>query len=220
MRRLRAAHDLATPDNWRFAKTKAAERRSKLEVLASQIRAAETDLQVVDAVYRDQGAAFSTQDLLKFIVKKRALHEPRQLAKAVAGLPDMPCRESFTRCKRCQFPEEPHTNYRLFKTIEKAWAKRNLLSRNSDLHALLEGEIQKLPKTTTWQGTRVPNFIRSKFEEHRRELRRAVNSCFGLRFPRRGEVPFIITGRFIQFIAETAQMTNLERVLVEREEGY
>jgi hypothetical protein len=64
----------------------------------------------------------------------------------------MPCRESFKRCRRCEFPAEPHTNYQLFKVIERAWSKRNPLSQNSDLDALLEGEIQNLPKTTMWPG--------------------------------------------------------------------
>jgi hypothetical protein len=218
LKRLGAAHALATPDNWTFAKTKAAERRSKLEVSANQLQTLKTNVQRVDAVYRDQGALFATRDLLKFVVKKRALHEPRQLAKAVAGLPDMPCRESFRRCKRCQFPEEHHTNYQLFKVIEKAWSRRNPLSPSSDLHALFEEEIQNLRKTTTWQKTKMPNLIRSRFEEHRRELRKAIKHCIGLGSPR-GEIPYIMTAKFIQFVAETAQMTNLERILLEREEG-
>jgi hypothetical protein len=61
----------------------------------------------------------------------------------------------------------------------------------------------------------VPYFIRSRFEEHRRELRKAIKRCLAPSSPG-GEIPYLLTAKFIKFVEETAQMANLERVLRER----
>jgi hypothetical protein len=220
LRDFKKRHDDATKQNWIWAKEVADKRRAELNRLEKHLQECRRESERLQALYQDQGAGFARKDLLRFLVEKRALHHPGQLARAIAGLPGLSCRESFARCGKSPFPREPHQNWELFEVIARAWEKRDRSAGDPQLHIqLFEDEISDLPKTRKWQGEDVPNFIRDKFESNRQELREAISECLRSK-PLPGGVPYIITGMFLDNISrkqeEQQQKTALERVLSER----
>lgn len=216
-------HDAATKQNWTWAKEVAEKRRAELNRLEKHLQECKRETERLEALYQDQGAGFARKDLLKFLVEKRALHHPGQLARAIAGLPGLSSRESFARCGKSPFPREPHQNWELFEVVARAWEKRDRNAGDPQLHIqLFEDEIEGLPETRRWQGEDVPNFIREKFVNNPQELREAIRECLRSK-PLPGAVPYVITAKFLDNISrrqeEQQQRTALERVLFERLKG-
>jgi len=220
LRDLKKRYVAATKQHWIWAKEEAETRRAKLSQLDKRLQECRSEVRRLETIYENQGAGFARKDLLRFLVDKRALHHPGQLARALAGLPGLSCRESFARCGKSPFPREPHQNWELFEVIARAWEKRDRNAGNPQLHIqLFEAEISDLPKTKKWHGEDVPNFIREKFVNNQQELREAIQGCLQLK-PLPGEVPYIITGMFLDNISrrqeEQRTKTPLERILAER----
>jgi hypothetical protein len=218
LRDLRKRYDDATKQNLIWAKEAAESRRAELSQLDKQLQECRSEIQRIETMYENQAAGFARQDLLKFIEEHRCIHHPGQLARAIAGLPILSCRKSFTRCGESPFSHEPHQNYELFEVIARAWDKRDPNADDPQLHIqLFEDEISGLPKTKKWHGQEVPNFVRGKFESNRKELREAIRGCLRLKsLP--GAVPYIITEMFLDKISrqKQQQQTPLERILSER----
>ena len=223
LRDFKKRHDAATKQNWIWAKEVTEKRRAELNRLEKHLQECRRETERLEALYQDQGAGFARKDLLRFLVEKRALHHPGQLARAIAGLPGLSCRESFARCGKSPFPREPHQNWELFEVIARAWEKRDRTAGDPQLHIqLFEHEISDLPETREWNGEDVPNFIRDKFESNRQELGEAICECLRSK-PLPGAVPYIITEMFLGNISRQEQrlqqQTPLERVLSERSKG-
>jgi hypothetical protein len=219
-RDLMKRHDAATNQHWAWAKEEAAKRRAKLNQLDKQLQECRSEIRRIETIYENQAAGFARKDLLRFIEEHRCLHHPGQLARAIAGLPILSCRESFKRSGESPFPREAHQNYELFEVIARAWDRRDPDVNDPQLHIqLFEDEISGLPKTKKWRGQEVPNFVREKFESNRQELREAILECLRLNsLP--GEVPYIIAAKFLDNISrqKQQQQTPLERILSERRE--
>ena len=218
LRDLKKRHDAATKQHWTWAQEESEKRRTELNRLDKQLKECRRETERLETLYQDQGAGFARKDLLRFLVEKRALHHPEQLAKAIAGLPKLSCRESFARCGESPFPREPHQNWELFEVIARAWDKRDRNAGDPQLHIqLFEAEISGLPETKVRNGQEGPNFTREKFVSNWQELKEAIQECLRLKsLP--GAVPYIITGMFLDNISRQQQrhQTPLERILSER----
>ena len=219
LRGVKKRHDFATQQNWITAKKVADKRSASLKELDAALQQARAEAQRLESLYQDQAAGFAQQDFLDFITERRSRLQPRQLARALAGLPLLTCRDSFDQCRDCSFPDDPEMNYELVQVIERAWGKRDVTATDPKLHEqLFWNEIEDLPKTRRWNRTRVSNWVRDKFEAHRQELKEAIQVCWTLS-PLPGQVPYIITAKFLEDIAREQQKTPLERVLSEGPEG-
>ncbi len=205
----------ATRKNWTLARGEQRKRLRRLKELKAERRKQSAEVDRLDTLYRDQAAGFSRADFLKFVVEKRAEHHPRKLAKAVAGLPEIACRESVAQCRNHDFPSEYHFNYRVFEVIDRAWSKRD--RDNLPLGDLVQEEISRLPKTKVVNGKRVPNYLRQSLHEKRADLERAIKHCGAVTpCPHPGEMPYVVTAKFLENMSR--QRTTLERVLCDRTE--
>jgi hypothetical protein len=207
---------LATKANWSLARKEKRKCVRQLKELKAERKRQSIEADRLDTLYRDQAAGFSRQDFLRFLSQKRAHHNPRQLAKAVAGLPEMGCRESFAKNRNHLFPSEYHLNCRVFEVIDRAWSKRD--RHNSRLGDLLQREISRLPKTKVVNGKRVPNYLRQFLHEKRADLDWVIEHCVKvIPRPHPGEMPYIVTAKFLENLSRPR--TSLERVLSAHGEG-
>lgn len=193
IRDLKKNYDNATPENWAWAKEVAAKHEAELSTLETQAREIRTEIFKVEERYGDEGAGFARRDLLNFIAKHRCRHHPRQIARAIAGLPDLPCRESFRLCARFPSKSDPHKNFEIFQVFARAWARRDRTStdREKRIQPFRE-EIESIPKTRLYNDERVPNYIRKFFEDEEKEVYRTVNSHL-TQHPEPERIPYLIT---------------------------
>lgn len=189
--------------NWRQARDVVKQRLKIVRTAKAEVEHCKTEIEQLEPLYQEQATGFSQCDFLKFVVQKRALHHPRQLAKALAGLPLMACRESFTRCKDFEFHNEPHFNYYAFDLIDKAWARRKTGDRTRALIALAHEQIERIRKADSRRQLMLDRF---------NDLRDAVESVASARpQPLPGEVPYLVTAQFLDSFSRPK--TPFERVL-------
>ena len=215
LRDLRRRHDAATKVHLAWAKEELEKNRTALAHSEDLLQECRGLVRRIETLYEDQSAGFARKDFLKFVEQKRCLHRPGQLAKAMAGLPALSARDSFSRCGKSPYTREPHPNYELFEVIARALERRDPQLSEDPFH-LLQDEISRLPPTRIWNGQKVPNFIRDKFQSYRQELREALQECLRLKsLP--NALPYLITGKFLDNISrkqrDLQQETALERVL-------
>ena len=220
IRDLEKQRDNATKKNLLLAKQAAKECQTKMTKLETQAQKLREEIDRLRDLYRDRGAGFARKDLFNFIAKHRCRHDPRQIAKAIAGLPDTPCRDSLTLCKNVPFGKEPHKNYEVFLVMARAWARRDSTTPNPQLRIqLFEDEIRGVPRTRDFHGDKVPNYVWRIFEDNRHDINQAIRAYLGPQ-PEPERVPYLIASKLINDvrdrIANEARKTDLERVLSER----
>ncbi|MGI9104518.1 MAG: hypothetical protein ACR2IF_18905 [Terriglobales bacterium] len=202
---LKAQLAKVTKANWRASRNVVKTRLKTVRAAKAQLEKCRAETADAETVYQDQAAGFARADFLNFVVQKRSLHHPLQLAKALAGLPGMACRESFARCKNFEFPKEPHLNYFAFDLISKAWERRQTRDSTRALITLAREQIERLPKADS---------RRQFLLERLNDLRDAVGYVASTRpQPLPGQVPYLVTGQFLANISR--QKTPFERVLPE-----
>lgn len=199
-----------TDQNRALARTETRRCVRELRVVKAKIKESTDEVDRLQNLYDDQAAGFASQDLAKFLREKRARHHPRRLAKAVAGLPDMGCRESFDKCRHIGFGSEPHLNFQVIEVIATGVTRRKANDPAKLLESINES-IQRVPKTRLYRGERVPNHLREYLVVNRRDLEHAIDSCSGLKPPLHpGELPYAITRKFLENVARPR--TTLERL--------
>jgi hypothetical protein len=223
IRDLKKHYDNATPENWAWTKVVAAKYEAELSTLETRAREIRSDIVRLEERYGDEGAGFARRDLLNFIAQRRCRHDPRQLARAIAGLPDLPCRESFRLCARFPSKRDPHKNFDIFRVFSRAWARRDRTSTDREERMqLFREEIERIPKTRLYNNERVPNYIRKFFEDNEREIYEAIN-FYMAPHPEPERIPYLITSRLLRNISDKIESesgkTDLERVLAERKRG-
>ncbi|HEY1660096.1 MAG TPA: hypothetical protein VGG14_17225 [Candidatus Sulfotelmatobacter sp.] len=216
-------YDNATPQNWAWAKEVAAKHEAELSILEARARDIRAEIVKLEERYGDEGAGFARQDLLIFIAKRRCRHHPRQYARAIAGLPDLPSRESFGRCARFASKRDPHKNFEIFQVFARAWARRDSASTDREKRMqLFRDEIARIPQTRLFHNERVLNYIRKFFEDNDRDICEAI-TFYLAPHPEPGRIPYLITSRLLRNITDKiereAGLTDLERVLTERKRG-
>lgn len=205
---------LATKRNWSLAREHKKKQLQKLKRLKADLKAQRIEVDRLNSLHLDQAAGFARQDLLKFFDKRKPRHDPRTLANAIAGLPEMGCRESSNRCNAFLFESEPHIYFQLFDVIARAWERR-VPRKPRPLMELIRIQLKTVPKNLMFHGERVPNYLHQYIHDNQQDLEQAIYSCRGLRpRPPTGQMPYIVTARFLENVSQ--QKTNLERVLSER----
>ena len=93
------------------------------------LRAEIDDLEVEQLALRsrllDEEAAYAQQELLAFIGSGKYEHNPRNIACAMAGLPDIGCNQSFRRCARRTSHLWPSSSYAAFEIIARCSQSRD-----------------------------------------------------------------------------------------------
>jgi hypothetical protein len=202
---------LATKPNWLVAREEKKKRLKALKETKAKRKSQYAEADELDRLYQDQAAGFARNDILRFFAERRAHHHPRQVARAIAGLPEMGCRDSFRKSEKFPFEGQPHINFQVFEVIDKACTNRK--PRNPlPLLQLVDQQIKRVPKTIPYCERRVPNYLLRFLQENRRHLEEAIRMCeSGKQQPQPGELPYIVTVRFLENIA--TPKTDLERIL-------
>jgi hypothetical protein len=209
---LKARLTAATRANWLLAREEKKKRLRRLKELKANLKTQRNEVERLNSLYLDQAAGFARGDLLEFFVKRQPRHDPRTLANAIAGLPEMGCRASSTRCEAIPFDNAPHTDFQAFEVIARAWERR-VPGKPRPLMELIGIQLKTVPKNLPFHGERVPNYLHQYFHDNQRDLEQAIDSCRGLRpRPPTGQVPYIVTARFLKNMSRPK--TNLERVLL------
>jgi hypothetical protein len=169
-----------------------AQHRRRLDEYAS-LRAEADDhdeeLKRLQSAQADCEAAYSQDQLLSFLKRGKYKRNPRNLAHAVAGLPQMGWEQSFKRCGKLK-GSWPSKEYLVFHMIEKC-------SEESPdrFKGALEASIRALPN-------RKPNDVvfRERLFGNWRYLRLAIDEAAGLEDPaeRRPYRTFEIYSRLIR----------------------
>jgi hypothetical protein len=205
-----------TDQNRALARAETKKRVRDLKVLKGEVKRSTIEVARLQSLHEDQASGFAKQDLARFLGERRARHDPRQLAKAVAGLPEMGCRESFEKCRRLGFHSEPQLNFQVFEVIARGWARRSP-NHPANMMDLVNESIERVPKTRLYRGERVPNYLVQYLQANRLDLEQAVISCSSLKPPPHpGELPYVVTRKFLANVARPR--TTLERVRTQREE--
>jgi hypothetical protein len=203
---------VATKHNRGLIRQKVKQCLASLKLAKTELQRQTSEEQRLDNLYQDQTAGFARQDFLIFSVEQRGRHHPRHLANALAGLPEMGCRQSYSKCQKIPFQGEPQQDFQVFEVIDRSWGKRS--SRKPEgLADLIKKEIEKLPKTREFFGQRAPNYFREYLLANETIIRQAIDECLRLTpRPHPGEVPYIITRVFLAKMSPKPT-SALERVL-------
>lgn len=190
----------ATDDNWEYAKKEQQRRREVLTDLEAQMTQLQNDYNSLDERHKQQSTGFSRRDFLNFIVEQRGEHHPHKLANAAAGLPELSCRTSYTKCNQLPLNHQCYIEFLVFQVIERAWNNRDSSTApQGQALELVQREINKLPKTVRHDGKKIPNYLLDFFQKHELPLRKAIASWIKLQpAPPLGQMPYIVTGTFTE----------------------
>jgi hypothetical protein len=158
-------------------------------------------------------AFYARDELFRFIRYGKYAHNPRNMANAMAGLPQIGCWQSFQRCEKepshlwPMYPEEnPPLSFQAFKVIGGCWDNRD---REPDVTFLnqLRNRIRSIPEGSA---------LRSHLTKDLRYLRQAVEQIdFNQTIS--DAVPYRIFGSFMKNIARPR--SDEERILAAREQN-
>ena len=101
-----------------------ARRGDKFEESEHILFASTCRLEELEERFAEQAAYFSLHQLLEFM-KRGYAQNPRVLANALAGIPDIGCRRSFTLCSGEKSPQGHSLRYQVFRFIQKTWQNRD-----------------------------------------------------------------------------------------------
>ena len=187
-------------------------RLSVFRTLKHEIDKIEEERNALEIRLSKEEAFYAKDELLRFIKYGKYAHNPRNVANAMAGLPEIGCWQSFLRCEKEPSPlwptrpeEIPPLTYRVFQIIADCWDRRDHESNMMFLN-LLRGRVRTLPESSD---------LRQYLTKNLRYLRQAVEQI-DLKQSDSGAVPHRIFGRFMKNIAQPR--SNEESVLAAKEE--
>jgi hypothetical protein len=173
----------------------------------------EEQRKALEARLSNEEAFYAKDELFRFIKYGKYAHNPRNLANAMAGLPDIGCWQSFQRCEKEQShlwptrPEEiPPLSYRVFETIADSWDDRDL-EPNLTFVNLLGNRVRTIPEN---------NDLRQHLTKYWRYLRQAVEQT-DLKQTGSDAVPYRVFGKFMRNIAQPR--SDEENVLAAKEQS-
>jgi hypothetical protein len=158
------------------ANSEAQKREVERKRLEEELAATAMKWDGIQKTMLDEKAWLSQVELARFLKSRMAEHTPRNLANAVAGLPDIGCRVSFRRCRKFPFQtEEPGFILHTFEFVKGCWEKRGSRSASGILR-LFSSEIAELSEKTRNKhtGKKEVNYFRKHLEDNWPELADAI----------------------------------------------
>jgi hypothetical protein len=204
---------MASNQNRSSVRQIARSRLKRLRETKTEMQRLESEVRSLEKLYEDQAAGFCRQDFLTLSIEHRARHHPRQIANALAGLPETACRQSLKTCRKIAFQRDPHPNFKVFEVIARVWNKSK--KEPQPISALIKAEIRRMPKTWTFNGARVPYYFREYVQTNQLLLERAIESACSLNpQPHPREIPYVATILFLESVSKQ-QTSTLARVLAQ-----
>jgi hypothetical protein len=188
-------------------------RLSLYRALKNEMDKTEEERKTLERRLSNEEAFYAKDELFRFIKYGKYAHNPRNLANAMAGLPEIGCWQSFQRCEKKPShlwptrPEEiPPLSYRVFETIAGCWNHRD---REPDITFLnlLRSRIRTIPES---------NDLRQHLTKYWRYLRQAVEQD-DLKQTVSGAMPYRVFGSFMRNIAQPR--SDEENVLAAKEQS-
>lgn len=170
------------------------------------------DLKNLERKVAEQEACYAQAEALNFISRGKYAHTPRNLAQAIAGLPEIGCWYSFQQCEKSPSPlwpmhpdEIPSWTYRSFLIIEEC-CKQSYLTKGKTLEAILRERLRAIPSTSDLQSLLRPNW---------RYLRQVVEQT-DLTKIKSEEAPYRIFAAFLKNVPVSRSFEEL--ALADREQ--
>lgn len=192
------------------------ERKTVLAAIERRALDSRTALERLRIRLLDQQAYFCRVELLKFIRpnetrRKRYAHTPRNLANALAGLPDMTCGQSAKRCAKYPYKIAPGMAAQLFELLDRTWRRADSRNRKSPLQ-LFQQAMAKLPKTrivgVDGKRKKVENDFRRHLEENWAYLKPAIED--GVRTSTHpSDVPYRIAAKFHERLSKPRTQADI-----------
>jgi hypothetical protein len=211
---LQSRFRLITPAARKLAQEELESRKMKRDLAGAALRDSNAKCDDLQTKLLDQEAFLYRQELSDFIASGKYAIEPRQLAKALAGLPHMKCRRSAERCFSLRSSVPVAMNYELFSFISSCWERRAKRGAATPLVEWFRKEILRLRKWFRREGRKVENPLRVRLAKDWYFLKRAVEEARG---PMPGKIPkqyFVVQ----QFLSRSANpLIPTDRILADRE---
>jgi hypothetical protein len=158
----------------------------------------EKERKALETLLLNEEAFYAKEELFRFLKYGRYAYHPRNIANAIAGLPEIGCWQSFQRCEKepshlwpIRPDEIPPLSYRVFEIIADRWDQRDHEPDLTFLN-LLRNRVR-----TISEG----NDLRFHLTKNWRYLRQAVEQI-DLKQTDSGAVPYRVFGRFMKNIAQ------------------
>lgn len=200
-----------TPQRREVATKILEERKTTLATMGEELSEARKKWKQLEERSLDQEANYCRVELLKFIRSKRYSFNPRSVANALAGLPEMSCGRSAARCSKYQFSSEPGLYFKVFELVERTWRRGGSSKWQSPL-PLFRQAIAKLPKTVIVEvegrRRRMVSYFRRELEENWPYLKPAIED--GVRESKvPAQVPYLIAAKFQENQAKPKTQADL-----------
>jgi hypothetical protein len=195
----------AGPEHTNTIEKEIIKRRNDLAQLQLDVNRLSAEEKELGKKCSDQEAYIYASQLLDFLRSdERYGVKPLSIANALAGLPTMRWRQSYSRCARMPY-QEPRLHYQVLNVILKLWKRRPGDSKDS-LIEFFRTQLLKLPKKL--------GYTRDFLWENLRDLRLAIDECLSVDHDL-GEVPYALVSVFMR--NTRTQKNSVERILAEQE---
>ena len=179
-------------------------RLQRLLQLEDNLKKLQSERDILDIKVRNQEAYVSRSELLNYLHSGRYAINPQNLANALAGVPWMKWRQSFTRCSAMPF-NQPRLDYSVFEAMSDVWRRRSDEFEEAPVEFFRAG-LLKLSKKL--------GYTRQFLCEHWHDLKLAIEECWQSKHDPTS-IPFVITSTFMRNV--TRQKGPAERILAERD---
>jgi len=196
-------------------------RKGELEQLERALTAANERRDSLQRELQERAAFFAQNEMLGFVREKRYELSPRNLARALAGMPYMRWRQSIVRCKKIPCKMAISINYLAFRGI--SWIlRRDRPEKAGETVQLLREAIPKLPmqlfkkeanpKLPKWRdrARKLAESAQTFLKENWPHLKTAIEDQWEHCLPSR-KLPYELTASFIRNMSRPT--TALDRIL-------
>jgi hypothetical protein len=204
---LQAAEALktATPENKETIQSVGSRRSQILVQLDNDIESLGRERDALNEKSLNQSAYVCRSELLSYLLARRYAVSPRNLANALAGLPDMKWRQSHLRCSSMKSSAEARPQFQVFEVLSRIWNHQSWVPQESPIE-LFRADLLKRSK----KSANTKQFLRKNW----RDLKFAIDECWKLN-PLPDSFPFVLTSTFMRNVMR--QKDAAEQILAEQE---
>jgi hypothetical protein len=201
-----AALKQSSPGHRDTIQNEATKRLLGLTKIEDDLKTLQSERDALEKKLRDQEAYVNRSELLEFLLSRgRYAIKPRNVADALAGLPGMKWRQSYTRCSHMPRDADARPTYRVFEVISHIWDRRPQEFEAPPID-FFRSELLKHPQKS--DSTR--QFMQQRWSD----LKLAIEDCWNsVRDPL--SIPSVITAIFMRNVSR--QKNPAEQILAELE---